>query len=272
MIEQNIPEIFQHREFTYPNNFVANISPSVIYKFFDLPRIWYEEELLYKDAKFQGNTGSTLGSICHHIYKCVTDNLPYSKEDILKQLAIYAVMKPELALDVPLIQNLFPLISSVVINEYVIPENTKYNISKNKEIIKSEVPLTVHFRDGIYLSGTCDRIEGYGTYDETIVDFKNVSTKPSEDTLSFSYKIQALAYAYIRKLLGASVSRIRIVYGVRPTIKLGARCIIVSEQITDNSWKLIEDTINLIVESILLVKKHPELTHIVFKSMDLKQG
>ena len=36
--------------------------------------------------------------------------------------------------------------------------------------------------------------------------------------------------------------------------------------------KLVNDTLKLIAESVLLVRERPELTHLIFKSMDLKQG
>ena len=107
--------------------------------------------------------------------------------------------------------------------------------------------------------------------DGTIVDFKTVTTKPNESVIPFGYKIQLLSYAMAFRQKGYEVNRIRIVYGVKPTQKLGARCIVVTESIDFMAEKLVNDTLKLIGESVLAVRANPNLAYLIFKSMDLKE-
>ena len=118
----------------------------------------------------------------------------------------------------------------------------------------------------IYIAGSFDRLEG-----DCVTDYKTVGTKPNDITIPFNYRIQLLAYAYALRQTGHEVNRIRIVYGVKPTKTIPARCIVVTEQIDYVAEKLIEDTLKLMGESVLTVLENPSLTHIIFKSMDLKQ-
>ena len=109
-------------------------------------------------------------------------------------------------------------------------------------------------------------------YDGIVVDYKNVVTKPADNApIPFDYKIQLLAYAYILRQLGYEINRIRIVYGIRPTKTLPARCVVVTESIDFIADKLISDTLQLIAESVLMVKENPSLAYLIFKSMDFKE-
>ena len=109
-------------------------------------------------------------------------------------------------------------------------------------------------------------------YDGIVVDYKNVVTKPADNApIPFDYKIQLLAYAYILRQLGYEINRIRIVYGIRPTKTLPARCVVVTESIDFIADKLINDTLRLIAESVLAVKENPKLAYLIFKSMDFKE-
>ena len=109
-------------------------------------------------------------------------------------------------------------------------------------------------------------------YDGIVVDYKNVVTKPADNApIPFDYKIQLLAYAYILRQLGYEINRIRIVYGIRPTKTLPARCVVVTESIDFIADKLISDTLRLIAESVLAVKENPKLAYLIFKSMDFKE-
>ena len=107
--------------------------------------------------------------------------------------------------------------------------------------------------------------------DGVVVDFKTVSTKPNESVIPFGYKIQLLSYAYALRQQGYEINRIRLVYGVKPTKTIPARCIVVTEEIDYLADKLIDDTLKLIGESVLTVKNNPQLAYLIFKSMDLKQ-
>ena len=108
-------------------------------------------------------------------------------------------------------------------------------------------------------------------YDGIVVDYKTVAKLPNQDKIPFNYKIQLLAYAYAARKMGFEINRIRIVYGVKPTIKIPARCIVVTEEIDFTADKLINGTLQLIGETVLVAKNNPSLVHLLFKSLDLKQ-
>ena len=256
----NIPELFKYEKPNVPDNCKFTISPSQIEKFFTLPKIWYNENYLGNESEFKGNTSSVLGTICHYIYKCVTNNINITREDINNQLIEYLNIKPNPDVDINLVMSLYPLITKEVVNKYVIPHN-------NSNLIKCEQPITAKVLDDIYIAGTYDRLEG-----TVLCDYKNVSTKPNETVIPFGYKIQLLSYAYALRQHGYEVDRIRIIYGVRPTKTIPAKCIVVTETIDYVAEKLINDTLKLIAESILTIREKPELAYLIFKSMDLKQG
>ena len=255
-----IPELFKYTRPELPSDCIFSISPSQIYRFFDVPSIWYLEQVLGGTPTFIGNTATVTGTICHHIYKSVTEKTAVTRTDINEQLSIYHQIKPELELDVNQIMIDYPLVSTVVVNEYTIPSDSV------NTLVKCELPVVAKVSNGIYISGSLDRIEG-----DCIVDYKTVGKLPNQDKIPFAYKIQLLAYAYAARKMGYEVNRIRIVYGVRPTAKIPARCIVVTESIDTLANKLIDDTLELIGETVLLSKEKPELVHLLFKSLDLKQ-
>lgn len=254
-----IPEIFQYTKPIVPEDCICTISPSQIEKFFTLPKIWYNENYLGNEPEFKGNTSSIVGTIAHYIYKCVTENISVTREDINKQLLEYLKINSNPDIDVTQVMSIYPLVTKEVVNNYVIPHN---NLGCR---IKCEQPIVAKVLDGIYIAGTYDRLEG-----TILCDYKNVSTKPNELVIPFGYKIQLLTYAYALKQQGYEIDRIRIIYGIKPTKTLPARCIVVTEEIDYVSEKLVKDTLELIAESILIVREKPELTHLIFKSMDLK--
>ena len=256
----DIPELFQYERPVLPDDCIHAISPSQIDKFFSYPRVWYEECYLGNKPKFQGNTSTITGTICHYIYEQYTLGNNVTREFINEQLDKYLEVEPNPDANVAQIKTDYPLVASAVMNEYVIPHN------KIGGILECEKQVIGKVIDGIYIAGTTDRIEG-----DCIVDFKTVSTKPNESVIPFGYKIQLLSYAYALRQHGYEINRIRLVYGVKPTKTIPARCIVVTEEIDYLADKLIDDTLKLIGESVLAVKNNPQLAYLIFKSMDLKQ-
>ena len=259
-VTQEIPELFKYTRPVMPKDCIFSISPSQINNFFAYPKVWYEDNMLDEEKAFQGNTATVTGTIAHHIYKSVTEKITVTREDINKQLLEYHLMKPELELDVNQIMTDYPLIASVVVNDYTIPHDAK------NTLIKCEHNVIGKVSEGIYVGGSTDRIEG-----DCIVDYKTVAKLPNQDKIPFNYKIQLLAYAYAARKMGFEINRIRIVYGVKPTIKMPARCIVVTEEIDFTADKLINGTLQLIGETVLMAKNNPSLVHLLFKSFDLKQ-
>ena len=257
---EKLPPIFRYTRPTIPDDCIHSISPSQISNFFAYPKVWYEDNMLDGEKAFQGNTATVTGTIAHHIYKSVSLGEPITREEINKQLMEYVQLRPELEIDTNQVMLDYPLVTGEVVNNYVIPHD------KQGGLLKVEEPVVANVMPGIYVGGTYDRLEG-----DCIVDYKNVGKKPDENTIPFNYKIQLLAYAFALRQTGHVVNRIRLVYGVKPTVKIPARCIVVTEQIDYVAEKLINDTLKLIGESVLAVLENPSLTYLIFKSMDLKQ-
>lgn len=257
MEEVAIPELFKYEHAVVPEDCMCLVSPSQLSKFFEYPKIWYLENLSGEKPEFKGNTSTVLGTICHYIYECVAQNMPVNREEINNALDSYLKVCPNEDVDKDLIKELYPQITGVVVNEYILP-----NLGKN---VSCEQKIVHKIDKGVYLAGTYDRLE-----EDILCDYKTVATKPNETSIPFHYKIQLLAYAHALRQQGKEVNRIRLIYGVRPTKTIPARCFVVTEEIDDNAEKLIVDTLNLISETVIMSKDHPELIHLLFKSMDLK--
>ena len=258
-IIEETPSIFTYTKPTFPSDCLFNISPSSIGRFFSMPKVWYIDNMTDVGQTFTGNTGSVTGTICHHIYECVVKGIPVNRDEINDQLDKYMLLNPNPAVDVTQVKADYPLVTAAVVNDYILASKA------NKVEVEKQIVGKVC--NGIYVGGTVDRIE-----DDCVTDYKNVVTKPADNApIPFDYKIQLLAYAYILRQLGYEINRIRIVYGVKPTKTLPARCVVVTESIDFMADKLIDDTLKLIAESVLAVRENPELTYLLFKSMDLKQ-
>lgn len=257
---KELPEMFRYTRPKLPDDAIFSISPSQVDRFFSDPAQWYREQVLGEEQKFKGNTASVLGTVAHYIYASVTLGKEISREYINSQLeAFNEIMGKEIDLDLPYVLTNYPLVVNKVVNGYVIPQDVLYP----KALVEHEVVAEV--LPGIYISGTCDRIEG-----DCLTDYKNVGTKPNEYVIPSYYKSQLLTYAIALRLKGIEINRIRIVYGVRPTKTLPARYFKVTEVITHEDEKYIMDTIKLISESVVKVKEDPSLAHLIFKSYDLK--
>lgn len=252
---------FKHREVNLPDDCIHNISPSCINKFFQYPKLYYEENVLGKPSSFKGNTSSTIGTICHYIAEQYTLGLPVTREDINSQLDIFVKENPDLNIDTDEVKANYPPMANALVNGYLIPNETS-NVQ-----IECEKTLLHHIKNGVYVGGTCDRVEG-----SCVVDYKTSFSRPANGQIFFPHKIQLLAYAYILRKQGYLIDRIRVVHVVRPKKTIGARCIPVTEMISYTDEKLIKDTLELITDSVLKVKENPDLAYLIFKSMELKNA
>ena len=233
------------------------ISPSSIGKFFDSPVIWYKENIL-KQKQFTASTATVLGTIMHAAAEGYCEGVPITRPQV--EAYILASQKKKPIMDPPIlteeIRELYPDMCMNLVNEYV----------KGNKPTEWEVPLFTQVLDDIYVGGTCDNRTR-----DIVVDYKSASIKPNTDKIHFPYLIQLLAYAYCYRAQGIDITRLRIVYVVRPTKTLPVRTFIVNHIITPEDWTLITDTLLLIAESIQAIRSHPELTHLIFKSMKLKE-
>jgi hypothetical protein len=225
------------------------IHPSSIGKFFNYPRVWYEENIL-GEKKFLGNTATELGNVCHTVYDAYIKGETPDVDSLIDAIDNPEVDKEEM-------RRYYPEITSVVINEYL--QHTP------KGMAKTEYPVSAHIMESVYIDGTCDCIIG-----DTVIDYKTVSVKPNDLVMPFDHKIQLMAYAYALRQMGTPIERIRLVYGIKPTKTLPARCLVVNQQINSHDWQLIDNTLKLMAESMLAIEKDPKLIHLIFKSMALK--
>ena len=67
------------------------------------------------------------------------------------------------------------------------------------------------------------------------------------------------------------IDRIRLVYIVAPTKTLPARLFVVNHMITEDDWRQIDDTLDIMRETFVLQRAHPEYIHLLYKSMKLKE-
>jgi len=251
--------IFTHTQVPLPADAKFKISPSSISKFFEYPSVWFRENVLGERA-FNGSTATHLGTSMHYIAEQFAlshingteldaDTIAQTIEDDLDLVDNPDVNHSE-------VLSLYQDMGSALINDYL-----RYNIPT-----EVETPLTLEIQDGIYVGGTCDNFTS-----GVVVDYKSSSKKPNEDKIPWNYYIQLMAYAKMYKERGEYVDRIRIVYVVRPTKTLPIRTFVVTQSITDTDWQAIDDVLSLIAETMLLHYSKPEYTHLLFKSMSLKQ-
>ena len=246
---------FEYNEIELPEGGKFKISPSGIEKFFSMPAVWYEEHIL-KEKGFKGSSATVLGTVIHALAEAYEKGEPTSREECDAYIEKMALEIDDL--DVDIIKELYPEMAGVLINEYI--QNTAKATAVEEEVC-------AHIENGIYIAGTLDRREG-----DMIVDYKNVSKKPNTEKIPFGFFIQMMAYAYADRAKGIFTDRIRLVYTVRPTKTLGVRLFTVTQQINEDDWKMIEDTLELISDTVQLHWAMPELDYITFKSMRFKEG
>ena len=243
--------MFKYQDIAMPEECKFKISPSQIDKFFKLPVVWYTENILGEKEDFN-STAMALGTVCHHVFELVGKGEPVNKDYIEEQVV---GIEDDNVNALEVLDNYVPIVESVV-NEYLLANMPT----------KTEYQVYTEVKEGIYVGGSIDNVTN-----SIVVDYKNVSTKPNDKQIPFNYKIQLLAYAYILNRNNYFIDRIRIVYGVRPTKTLPARTIVVTEEIGYQDWEMIENTLELMADTVLLVKEKPELAYLLFKSMRLKE-
>jgi hypothetical protein len=244
--------VFEYVEVPLPEDCIFKISPSAISKFFEMPIIWYKDQVL-KETQFLGSTGSVLGSVIHGLAEQYATGTASSREEVDKFLTKHMFNTD---VNVGQVKELYPDMSKALINEYI-----RHN--KPTEIERS---LCHEVKNGIYVAGTFDN-----RTNDIMVDYKNVSTKPKVDKIPWNYYIQLMAYAWMCKQEGIEINKIRLVYTVRPTKTLPVRVFKVTQVITERDYQAIEDVLQLIADTVLLSQSNPELNYLLFKSMTLKE-
>lgn len=252
--------IFEHQSMEYDKEYKYIISPSRMGKLFDNPVEWYDETVLGKTG-FEGNEASMIGSICHYVYKEFTENKGNVDKDMIHKkieddLYEYLLNHP-LEVDTFVILDTYPKVCNVVLSTYV---------QRYSEVsCVCEHGLYTRLSDDIVLAGTLDR---YEYPDSVICDYKTVSTKPSMDRLPIGYRLQLMSYWKILHDNHIEAKKLRLIYGVKPTKTLEARCFVVEENITDGYKQQIEYICKNICDSIHVCNNRPDLKGLIFRGVN----
>lgn len=250
--------IFEHQLVDKDEDYKVVISPSQVYRFYSEPLQWYKETVL-GEVGFRGNEASMIGSICHYVYKeMVEHNGECDKEEMHNKIEsdlLEYCSKEQLVIDVPSVLDTYPKVCNCVLSEYIQRHQCECICEKGMYI-----PLS----PSICLAGSCDR---YEIEDGIVCDYKTVGSKPNLDRIPINYRLQLMSYASMWKYLGFSPKAIRIIYGVKPTKTIEARCFCVTEEITEAYTNQMIKVYDCICRSIELVEAHPELQDIVFKGV-----
>lgn len=252
--------IFEHQSMEYDKDYKYVISPSRMGKLYDKPNEWYRETVLHESG-FEGNTASMIGSICHYIYKCFTESKGEVDKDRIHErvegdMREY-LMNHAIECDVEAVLDIYPKVCNVVLNDYV----RRY---RDVDCV-CERGYYTRLREDIVLAGTMDR---YEYVDGIICDYKTVGTKPNLEKLPIGYRLQLMSYWKILHDNGTEAKKLRIIYGVKPSIRLEARCFVVEEDITDAYCKQIEYICKNICDSISICDKHPEMSRLIFRGVN----
>lgn len=237
------------------------ISPSQISKFFDSTTQWYREFLLGEEG-FTGNTSTELGQVVHAAAEM------YVKEGVVHydQINNYIDSLPE-DIEKQFIRDQYPGMVDTLLSQYL-----STNIPS-----KAELFLSAEISPGIYAAGTLDSIIG-----NTIVDYKTTSSKSPPNRLSRPYWFQQLTYAYIARKNGYNINRIRLVFVTtnemnRFSEKTGKQLkdypstvSVVNYEITDLDMEIIENTLNLVADSVKLWREEPHLHYLLAQDYRLR--
>ena len=244
------------------------ISASQFSKFMDYPHQWFREHVLGEEG-FQGNTASVLGTIIHGIAAAVSNGEQITREDIEPYL-LEQRSNPDV--DIAEIRSQYPAMAERLVNDYIIPNRP--NLEEAEPFVFDEL------YDGVFPSGSIDRVEKVGDGTFRIVDFKTYNSKTKPKSIPMNYKYQLLIYAYIY----GNVSQIRLVYlnrnidgGVsektgKPLKSYPPEVTVLTETITQDDIDFIISVLRLCAETYLTYKENPSLAYLLYRDFRLKEN
>jgi len=243
-------------------------SPSAFSKFVERPHEWYRNEIL-KEDKFGGNTSSYIGTICHYIAEMVALGEEVDKNEIERYIDSKETSEDY---NPDIVRECYPEMATALVNDYVL----------DRAYLAVEKQMIGELCKGYFAGGTVDALEG--TKEDTVVsDYKTYSSSRKPSSIPSYYKYQLLVYAAIARANGYNPTRIRLIYVNRPIVgefspKTGkqfksypSEVTVLTESITEEDFSFIESLLDLAVDSLEASKKYPELTHVIFHDMRLKE-
>ena len=240
------------------------ISPSMIYHFSDKKWEWYRTQVLGEQGSFIGSDSTVLGTCIHRVAERY---IKTGKID-LDELYNYVDNYKEIELENPeFIKSQIEPMGQALINYldfFGIPE-------------RSEEAIAAEILPNIYAGGTADALIG-----DTLIDFKTTSLTTPKEYIPNNYKWQLLTYAWIYRKMGVNVNKIRIVWITnnivgrisektgKPLKDYPSQVVPVTEVITEDDMRFIEDYLRLIAETYLKGKECPELVYLLYSDYRLK--
>lgn len=239
------------------------ISPSMIHKFTSKKYEWFNSQILGNE-QFEDCTATVLGSLVHRIAEGFIKNRAVDRQELIDYAESF---RSNDKVDVDYILSQWKPMGQALIDyleAYGIPD-------RSEEAIAAEV------LDEVYAGGTADAVLG-----DILIDFKTTSSLTTKDYIPLDYKQQLLTYAWIYRQKGIDINYIRIVWITNHTVgrvseKTGkpmkdypAKVEVVTEMITDDDMKFIEDYLKLIGETYWFYKTNPYLAYIIFGDYRLK--
>ena len=255
------PMNYKENDYGLPED-ILRISPSSIYEFTSRKWDWYRSQIL-KEELFTGNTASVLGSCIHRVAEV------YIKKNTLDldELTEYVNSQTDPEIDKEyILSQIKPMANALIyfFNLYGKP-------TKSEEIVKYKLS------DKVYLAGTYDALMG-----DILIDFKTTSRLNAPTEIPMNYKWQLLSYAYALRLNGVNVNKVRIVWITthetnrisektgKPMKDYPSTVSMVTDVITDDDIRFIDEYLKLITETYEASLKYPELTYLLYSDYRLK--
>lgn len=204
--------------------------------FYEVPAMWYKTHILGQD-RFEGNTNTYLGTLCHKYAECYFTLKPYDYMEILAE-APDCVDKEGILKDMPAIEK-----------ELKLYLDTLEPPSLIEQYLKGFE--TAHF----ITQGT---IDAYYKEGGVLVDYKTSSVKKSSID---EYRQQLNIYAYLMALNGYEVNTIRIVNIIKATKTMPPRINILEGEA---DVKMGEETLRYMAEKAELAMRNPEFARLIF--------
>ena len=251
-----------YKSATVPDDCVFKISPSAFSKFIERPHAWYREEVLKEDV-FSHNTSSVLGTCVHFCAEKVAKEEDVDVDEIHRYIDKW---EKHDEYDAEEVRNQFVEMAERLVNDYVL---------ERQQILAVEQEFCVHLKDGYYVAGTLDLLEGIKE-DCMVSDYKTYSSKTKPKAFAQHYKYQLLVYAWLLTQLGYTVTRIRLVYVNRHiegeiSEKTGKRLksyppetTVLTHEVTQEDLDFIEGLLMLCVDSMKATDAHPDLRHVIW--------
>lgn len=255
------PMNYKENDYGLPKD-ILRISPSSIYEFTSKKWDWYRSQVLKEDI-FTGNTASILGTCIHRVAERYIKHQTIDLDELMNY--VNSQTDPEIDKEY-ILKQLEPMATALLnfFNTYGLP-------TKSEEIVKYKLS------DKVYLAGTYDALVG-----DILIDFKTTSRLNAPTEIPINYKWQLLAYAYALRMNGVNVNKVRIVWITtnetnrisektgKPMKDYPSTVSMVTDMITDDDIRFIDEYLKLITETYEASLKYPKLTYLLYSDYRLK--